>query len=275
MAKIALCQMPVADDLQKNLTLAGEMIEEAARNGAEIVCLPEMFCCPYENSKFIEYAEPEGGEVHSYLSRSAARAGVYLVGGSVPESDGDRIYNTCYVFSDTGEQIAKHRKVHLFDIDIPSGQYFKESDTLTAGDEITVVPTPYGSLGIAICFDIRFAEQFRLMALSGAQLVFVPAAFNMTTGPAHWETLFRARALDNQCYIFGCAPARCESLGYVSYANSIATSPWGEVVARLGEAPDILYTETDSHLTEKVRQRLPVLQNLRRDLYEVRQVKKD
>lgn len=127
-----------------------------------------------------------------HLARGGARA------GSV---DGDAIYNTCYVFDQQGTQQAKHRKVHLFDIDVAGGQRFFESDTLSPGRQYTLVDTPFGKVGVAICFDVRFAELFRILALEGARLVVVPAAFNMTTGPAHWELLFRARALDNQCFV--------------------------------------------------------------------------
>ena len=151
---------------------------------------------------------PKGGQTWQLLRDTARECCVWLVAGSVPERDGDAIYNTCYVFDPTGTQRAKHRKVHLFDIDVTDGQRFFESDTLSPGQHYTLFDTPFGKVGVAICFDVRFAELFRILALEGAQLIVVPAAFNMTTGPAHWELLFRARALDNQCFLAGCAPAR-------------------------------------------------------------------
>ena len=147
--------------------------------------------------------------------------------------------------------------------------HFHESHTFTPGKDITVFDTRFGRFGLAICFDVRFAEQFRLMTLDGAQAVFVPGAFNMTTGPAHWELLFRSRALDNQLWMLGCAPARCEGAGYVSYGNSMVSSPWGEVIGRLDEREGILLCDVNTQLNAKVRLRIPILSNRRTDLYEV------
>lgn len=267
MLKVGLCQMPVVDNLAENHKTASEMIAKAAGEGAKIVCLPEMFCCPYENSKFVEYAQPCGELTWQMLSNAARENEIWLIGGSVPELCERKIYNTSYVFSPQGEEICKHRKVHLFDIDIPNGQRFMESDTISPGDSFTVFDTEFGKIGLAICFDIRFAEQFRIMAQRGAEMVFVPAAFNMTTGPAHWELSFRMRAVDNQYWMLGCAPARDENGSYVSYANSIVTDPWGEVRARLGAKPDVLIAEIDTDLSAKVRNRIPIMKNRRTDLY--------
>ncbi len=269
--KIALIQMKVVEEVELNLRCAGERVAEAAGRGAQIVVLPEMFCCPYTSKSFVKNQEPQGGRAWQALRRMAADSHVYLIGGSVPECDGEgHIYNTCFVFSPDGVQRAGHRKVHLFDIDVPGGQSFRESNTFTAGDEFTVIDTEYGRTGVEICFDIRFEEQTRLMALSGARMIFVPAAFNMTTGPAHWELLFRSRALDNQLYMFGCAPARDEKGAYVSYGNSIAVSPWGEVLGRLGADEGILYVEADMGRVDAVREQIPVLKNRRADLYELK-----
>ena len=172
--------------------------------------------------------------------------------------------------SATGTQRAKHRKVHLFDIDVAGGQRFFESDTLSPGQQYTLVDTPFGKLGVAICFDVRFAELFRILALEGAQLIVVPAAFNMTTGPAHWELLFRARALDNQCFVAGCAPARDETAGYVSYAHSLVCDPWGRVQAQAEAEPELLICDIDLSETDAVRAQLPVLRARRTDLYQLK-----
>ena len=129
-----------------------------------------------------------------------AGQGIWLVGGSLPELEGDRVYNTSYVFDPEGRQVAKHRKMHLFDIDVAGGQSFRESATLSPGEQVTVFDTPWGRMGLCICFDLRFEELCRLMVLEGARVLLAPAAFNMTTGPAHWELLLRQRAVDNQCF---------------------------------------------------------------------------
>ena len=269
--RIALIQMPVLPDKVKNIQTACGKIREAAKNGADFAVLPEMFCCPYDNSCFAAYGEPEGGEVQTTLSALAAKLGIYLVGGSLPELAEGRIYNTSYVYGPDGRQLAKHRKAHLFDIDVQGGQRFRESDTLSPGNRITTFETAFGTMGLCICFDLRFEELARCMCLRGAKVLFVPAAFNMTTGPAHWELLFRQRAVDNQCFTVGVSPARDEQGSYVAYGNSIAVDPWGTVLCRAGAEETTLYADLDMDRLEAVRAQLPILSARRTDLYEVRE----
>ncbi|HKL75417.1 MAG TPA: carbon-nitrogen hydrolase family protein [Halanaerobiales bacterium] len=267
--KVALIQMKVIDDKDKNLVKAKDFVKKAADQEAELVMLPEMFNCPYQTIKFPEYAEKEGGKSWRFLSELAKENDIFLVGGSIPEKDDKNdTYNTSYVFNNKGEQIAKHRKVHLFDIDIEGGQTFKESDTLSAGNNITVFDTPYGKMGLVICYDLRFPELSALLSKKGVKYILVPGAFNMTTGPAHWELLFRSRALDNQVYTLGAAPARDSKQPYVSYGNSIAVSPWGKVIKRLGGGEDILITDLDLDYLDKIREELPLLKHKREDIYD-------
>jgi predicted amidohydrolase len=189
----------------------------------------------------------------------------------MPEAEGDLTYNTSFVFDRQGKQVAFHRKAHLFDVDIPGGQRFMESHTFTAGDKVTVFDSEFGKMGLLVCFDIRFPELSRLMTLEGAQVLFCPAAFNMTTGPAHWEILFRGRAAENQVFTAGCAPARDETGSYVSYGNSIAVSPWGEVLARAGAEETIIYADFDLQLVNSVRSHLPLISARRTDIYTLKQ----
>jgi len=268
--RAALIQMASTDDVAENLKEASRRVSEAAGQGAQIVCLPEMFVCLYTNESFVRHQEKAGGRIYQALKGMAEENRVWLIGGSMPESDGGRLYNTCFVFDPDGREAGRHRKVHLFDIAVRGGQHFKESDTFTPGNDIITIETPFGRIGIEICFDIRFPEQTSLMAADGAQMVFVPASFNMTTGPAHWELLFRARAVDNQLYLFGCAPARDPGGPYVSYGNSIAVSPWGDVIARAGEDEEILFADVDLSLVNDIRSQLPVMSARRTDLYEVK-----
>lgn len=271
--KLGLCQMKVGGDKGENLRRAEACLRAAARQGAQVAVLPEMFNCPYENARFPRYAEPAGGESWQFLSRMARELGLYLVGGSVPEREGEKIYNTCYIFSPEGTELARHRKVHLFDIDVPGGQRFMESDTLTAGDQITVVDTPLGKLGVAICFDIRFAELFRVMGDLGAQLILVPAAFNMTTGPIHWSLAFRMRALDQQCFVAGCSPARDEEASYVAYGHSLVCNPWGEILTEFDEKEGVRVVELDLDDLDKYRGQIPILAGRRTDLYQTTKLK--
>ena len=272
--KLGLCQMKVTADKAENLRHARELIDKAAAGGAELVMLPEMFNCPYENAAFPVYAEPAGGESWHMLSRAAKENGVWLVGGSVPELEDGKIYNTSFIFDREGRELARHRKVHLFDIDVPGGQRFKESDTLTAGDQITLVDTPWGKLGVAICFDIRFAEFFRVMGDGGAVLIAIPAAFNMTTGPAHWDLTFRMRAIDQQCFVAGCSPARDEPASYVAYGNSLVAGPWGSFPLHMDEKEHVQVVELDLADLEKYRGQIPILSGRRKDLYRTERLEK-
>ena len=270
--KIAAIQMSTVADKMENVRTVKTYLEKIKDENPDFVILPEMFCCPYQTENFPIYAEKEGGPVWQQLSGYAKQYGIYLIGGSMPEKDAEgNVYNTSYIFDREGKQIGKHRKVHLFDIDVKGGQTFKESDTLTAGDSDTVFDTEFGKIGVMLCFDIRFPELSRMMVNDGAKVIFVPAAFNMTTGPAHWELSFRTRALDNQIYMVGCAPARDVSSGYISWGHSIVTDPWGRVTGMLDENEGILLAELDMDYEEQVREELPLLKSRRKDIYQLSQ----
>ena len=267
--KIGLIQMPVSADKAQNLSYAVQEIEACAKQDAALVVLPEMFMCPYTNEAFPLYAEPVGGKTWQVLSDAARDNGIVVVGGSMPEREDAKVYNTSFVFDIDGKEIAKHRKMHLFDIDVEGGQRFKESDVFTAGSSVTMFEVHGIKIGLCICFDMRFPELSRLMTLSGAQMIIVPGAFNMTTGPAHWELMFRQRAVDNQLYTIGVAPARDESGPYVSYGNSMIASPWGDIVYRAEEKPETLVVDIDLGLNNKIRSQLPLLSARRTDIYNV------
>ena len=270
--KIAAIQMSTGADKMENVRTVKTYLEKIKDENPDFVILPEMFCCPYQTENFPIYAEKEGGPVWQQLSGYAKQYGIYLIGGSMPEKDAEgNVYNTSYIFDREGKQIGKHRKVHLFDIDVKGGQTFKESDTLTAGDSDTVFDTEFGKIGVMLCFDIRFPELSRMMVNDGVKVIFVPAAFNMTTGPAHWELSFRTRALDNQIYMVGCAPARDVSAGYISWGHSIVTDPWGRVTGMLDENEGILLAELDMDYEEQVREELPLLKSRRKDIYQLSQ----
>ena len=294
--KVAILQTHVFADKEKNIRQLEEILAAGKTAGADLVTLPEMFACPYETPNFPRYAEPEGGPTWQALSALAKKYGIYLSAGSMPELDmvsegGTRsgnftglasevpsgclkknVYNTAYVFDRQGRQIGKHRKAHLFDIDVKGGQYFKESDTLSPGDHIGCFDTEFGRIGLCICYDFRFPETARLMAQDGAKIILVPAAFNMTTGPAHWELMFRGRAVESQCYVIGTAPARDLHSSYISWGHSIVVDPWGTVLMQMDEKEGIRIVELDLDYVEEVRQQLPLLKHRRTDLYELRRV---
>ena len=268
--KLALCQMKVIDDKDSNIKNALDMIKTAAENKSDLVILPEMFNCPYDNEKFKEYAEEKkDSKTLKSMKEAAKDSNIYVIAGSIPELNDNKLYNSSFIFNRKGEIIGSHRKIHLFDIDIPGKISFKESDTLSAGNQITLIDTELCKIGVAICYDIRFPELLRLMALEGAELIVIPGAFNMTTGPAHWETLIRGRAIDNQLYMVAASPARNEELSYVAYGNSMVADPWGEILVRAGEKEEIIYANIKLSKIKEVRDELPVLKGRREDIYEL------
>lgn len=271
--KIASLQIPVHADKTYTLKRLEELLKDSRLDGVDLVALPEMFNCPYQTSNFPIYAEEEGGPSWQACSRLAKEHGIYLSAGSMPERDKEgHVYNTAYVFDRNGQQIAKHRKMHLFDIAVSGGQCFKESDTLSAGNRVTTFDTEFCRMGLCICYDFRFPELARLMADQGAKVILVPAAFNMTTGPAHWETMFRQRAVDNQVFAVGTAPARDPKSGYISWGHSIITAPFGEILMQMDEKEQLQVTEINLDIVDKVRQELPLLAQRRLDIYELKEL---
>lgn len=265
--KFALIQMHTTKDKQENLRIATDFIRRAAQAGARVAILPEMFCCPYSNNAFPVFAEERGGLVYTTMATAARENHITLVAGSMPERCRDALYNTSFVFDENGQEIACHRKIHLFDAYIDGGQHFRESATLSPGSSRTLFTVDGIAMGLCICFDIRFPELFRAMALDGAQAVIVPAAFNMTTGPLHWDLTFRMRAVDNQLFTLGVAPARDPARSYVSYAHSTVCSPWGQQIARAGTDETMLLVDVDFDQIPEVRRQLPLLSARRPDAY--------
>lgn len=274
MVKLLQLQTKFKQSKEATLAYIADLIATKMTYKPDCVALPEMFACPYDNAYFPEYAEARGGRVYKFCSILAKKYHIYLFAGSLPEIDEEgHIYNVAYVFDDEGREIARHAKMHLFDIDIKGGQYFKESDTLTAGDNITVFGTKWGKMSLCICYDFRFPELARLMVNKGAQIIFVPAAFNQTTGPLHWELMFRSRAVDNQVFTVGTAPAYDEGATYHSWGHSLVVSPWGQVLNCLDKQEGYLITDINLKEVAKVREQLPLLKHRRRDIYQLRELK--
>ncbi|KAI8975162.1 carbon-nitrogen hydrolase [Mycotypha africana] len=268
--KLALIQIGAGPDKSKNLAYARSKIVEAAKNGAQVIVLPECFNSPYGVKYFPQYAEPlKGGGSTAMLSGVAKETSTYVIGGSIPEKEEStgKIYNTVTVFDPNGDMIATHRKTHLFDIDIVGKITFKESDSLTAGNSLTHVNTKYGKLGIGICYDMRFPEMAMIAARKGCLAMIYPGAFNMTTGPLHWELLQRARAVDNQMFVAACGPARDTDADYVAWGHSTVVNPSGEVIATTDEKESIVYADIDPELARTVRRYLPLYNQRRFDVY--------
>lgn len=271
--KVALIQITAGANKQDNLQHAKEYIYKALEKDPEvkIVALPECFNSPYAVNKFAEYAEriPDG-ESTQFLSAIARDLKIVLVGGSIPEIGADgNIYNTSVTFGPDGSIIGKHRKVHLFDIDIPGGITFKESVTLTGGDKATVIDLPgLGTIGEGICYDVRFPELAAIAAREhNAFAMFYPGAFNTVTGPLHWHLLAKARAIDNQMFVVMISPSRNMDLGYHAFGHSLVVDPNGNIIAEAGEGEEIVIAELDPELIKKTRSSIPVTVQRRFDVY--------
>jgi len=268
--KVAVLQMSVTADKEANLDKARTMIIASCEQGAQMIVLPEIFNCPYRTKLFPEYAEPYPGVTTNFLSNLAREKKVLLVGGSIIEQDeSGKLYNSSFVFDEQGNLLARHRKIHLFDIDLPGKLTVKESDILDPGSNITIIRYKNLCWGLMICYDCRFPELARAAALEGAEMLVIPAAFSTTTGKDHWELLLRSRALDNQCYVIGASSAPNLQASHQVWGHSMIVDPWGKIVVDAGREERILFAELDFSLLQKIRQELPVLKHRRPDVYQL------
>ncbi|MEF8725882.1 MAG: carbon-nitrogen hydrolase family protein [Candidatus Bipolaricaulota bacterium] len=266
--KLAILQIKVTGDKDTNLKKVKNLYKDSKTREADFVVLPEMFNCPYEMERFGEFAEGIPGHTTEFLAELASSWETYLVGGSIPEKADGKVFNTSAIFNPRGELIAKHRKIHLFNVDYPGRIQVDESKFLEPGNKQTMVDTEFGKVGVAICYDFRFPELLRSMTLAGSKIIFIPAAFNTTTGPAHWKPVLRARAIDNQVFVVAASPARNRASSYEAYGHSIAIDPWGKVLVEAGEGEEALYVDIDLNEIEEVRKRLPLIEDLRPEIYE-------
>ena len=276
--KLALIQLATTADKAHNLSHARTKVLEAAKAGARIVVLPECFNSPYGTKYFQKYAEtllpspPSASQSPTYhaLSQLARDSNAYIVGGSIPElgASSKKLYNTSLTFAPSGELLATHRKVHLFDIDIPGKIRFKESEALSPGNKVSLVELPeYGKIAVAICYDVRFPELATIAARKGAFLLLYPGAFNLTTGALHWELQARARAMDNQVYVGLCSPARDMEAEYHAWGHSMVVDPNAEILGELDEKEGIVMAELMAERIEEVRKGIPLETQRRFDVY--------
>jgi len=276
MLKVALIQLLVSANKSNNILLACSKVKLAAERGAKLICLPECFNCPYGVKYFSEYSEniPVGKTLQS-LSQVAKEHSIWLVGGSIPEMRDGKIYNTSCAFNPQGEMIGKYSKIHLFDIDVPGKITFKESEVLTAGNDLFSFDLPINKdtnvvVGIGICYDLRFPELAHIYTRQRkCNLLLYPGAFNMTTGPLFWELYGRCRAVDNQCYVGLCSVARDTNADYISYGHTLASNPWGEVISSLDEKEGILEFDVDINVINNARSMIPISKQRREDVYTI------
>lgn len=235
-----------------------------------MVALPECFNSPYGTQHFPAYAEEiPSGETSRSLAAIAKELGIYLIGGTIPEKcrTDSKLYNTCTVWSPEGSLLATYRKIHLFDINIPGGITFRESDVLTGGSTLATVAIDGAKVGLGICYDMRFDELARLYRNQGCDMLIYPGAFNMKTGPLHWELLARGRANDTQSYVATISPARDPAAGYVAWGHSMVVDPWAKVVAEANEEEAIVVADVNLQTVDEVRAQIPIFSQRRTDLY--------
>lgn len=264
--KAALIQMRSGVDMARNLSDASAMIREAAAQGAQYVLTPEMtniFEADRERLKSLVSREEDDVSVLGF-SHLAKELGIWLhVGSLALRVSDDRLVNRSLLFAPDGALVARYDKIHLFDVDMPSGERIRESDTFAPGGEAVVAKLPWGPLGLSICYDMRFPNLYNALANAGALFMAVPAAFTVPTGKAHWHVLLRSRAIETGSFIFAAAQGGAHECGRHTFGHSLAVNPWGEIVAELETEPGILLFEADEELVNRDRGRIPALKNAR------------
>jgi len=261
--RVAAIQMVSAPEVAPNLESAARLVAEAAAAGARLVALPEYFCIlgRHETDKVKARERDGAGPIQDFLAAAAARHGVWLLGGTVPLECGDpkRVRSACLLYDDRGRRAARYDKLHLFGLEL-GDQKFDESRTIEPGEQPVAVDTPLGRLGLSVCYDLRFPELYREAgAAEPVDAWLVPSAFTAVTGAAHWETLLRARAIENQCYVIAPAQGGLHPNGRRTHGHSMVVDPWGEVLARRAEGEGVVLAELDPARIAEVRQSLPAL----------------
>jgi deaminated glutathione amidase len=268
MNKCAAIQMASSPSVSANLLEADKLIGEAAKAGTKLVALPENFALMGEHElDKVKAKEVDGsGPIQNFLSSVAKKYGVWIVGGTIPiaANDNNKVRATCLIYNDQGERVARYDKVHLFDVNVPGTQeIYRESDSIESGDEPLVIDTPFGKLGIAVCYDLRFPEFFRTMGKLGMEILVIPSAFTAETGAAHWELLLRARAIENLCYVIAPNQGGFHLNGRKTFGHSMIIDPWGVVLDCYKTGGGFVSAEIDLERLEKVRSAFPVLNHRR------------
>lgn len=263
--KVAAIQMTSGIDLKSNLEMAKALLAQAASEGASLAVLPEMFPLLGNGAEFTWaknaiQEQPGHGPIQDFIASEAKRHGIWIVAGTIPLASEfpEKSYASSIIFDDRGNQIARYDKLHLFDARLNEAESYKESDSTVPGNNIVVVDTPVGKLGMSVCYDLRFPELYREMFSQGAELFAVPAAFTVPTGKAHWEILMRAAAVQNFAYVIGAAQYGVHGMGRETYGDSMIVAPGGEIISRLPKGPGVITAEIDLGLVAQYRHRIPV-----------------
>ena len=267
--KAAAIQMSSTPNKAENLETAEALIRQAVAAGAELVALPELFSCHGLEKAYRENSEPIPGPTTGFLGELAREFGVYVLGGSILEGEpeADTLHNTSTFFDPSGELAAVYRKIHLFDVKVQDREYL-ESNTVAPGREIVTAKAGPATLGLSVCYDVRFPELYRLLALRGAEILAVPAAFTLHTGKDHWELLLRARAVENQAYVIAPAQWGQKADGRWTYGRSMVIDPWGTVLATCPDRDGFALATSDLDYLDRFRTEFPALKNRRPETYD-------
>ena len=271
MTKVAAIQMASGTNVRANLNEVSNQISSAVEAGAQLVVLPESFAImAMKDVDLVVVAEDEGtGTIQDFLSEQAKNNNIWLIAGTVPiklKSDNvhyeNKYYAACLVYNEKGEQVSRYDKIHLFDVHLEATkETYTESETIEAGNKAVVIDTPFGKIGLGICFDLRFPELFRELVLQGAQIIVIPSAFTAITGKAHWEVLLRARAIENLCYVVASAQGGYHVNGRETHGDSMIIDPWGSVLDHLPQGSGYVVADIDIENIINIRKNFPVLEN--------------
>ena len=258
--RVAAVQMVSTAGVEENLAAAAKLVAQAAAEGAKLVVLPEYFCIlGMRDTDKVAAKENDGeGPIQEFLSGTAKRHGVWLVGGSVPLACADpgKVRNSCLVYDAEGRRVARYDKIHLFGLDL-GAERFDEARTIEAGSKPCAIDSPFGRIALSVCYDVRFPELYR--ALAPMDIILVPSAFTATTGRAHWETLLRARAIENLAWVIAPAQGGRHPSGRQTHGHSMVVDPWGKVVAERAAEPGVIVADIDPAFQAKMRRSLPAL----------------
>ena len=258
--KVAAVQMASGPNVSGNLSEARRLIASAAEKGARLVVLPEFFAIMgmTDQDKIAVREQPGTGQIQEFLSETARKYGIWIVGGSIPleASSPNKVLNSCLVFDETGAQVARYDKIHLFNLELGNEKY-QEANTIEPGNQVIVVDSPFGRIGLAVCYDLRFPELFR--AMKGVDIIVLPSAFTDTTGKMHWEVLVRARAIENLSYVIAAAQGGYHVNGRETHGNSMIVDPWGRVLDRLPRGSGVVVADVNPSYQASLRASLPAL----------------
>ena len=267
MAKVASIQLSSGPNIQANLLEVDKYLEQISKTDSKLVVLPENFALMPENdSEFLTYAETEGsGPIQDFISDKAKGYKLWIIAGTIPikTNNPKKVTSTTYVYNDKGEVVSRYDKVHLFDVELPnSDESYNESEVFQSGKDLKVLETPAGIVGLAICYDLRFPELFRLQESSNVEILVIPSAFTEQTGRVHWETLVKARAIENLCYVVTSCQDGYHISGRQTHGNSMIVNPWGQILSRLESGSGFIESEINMKKLNSIREKFPVLDHI-------------